>query len=88
MGITKGGEPHRKRCNVGDQETELALLKQEVNFLKIEVSTIKKDVSQKFDRLEVKLDEALAGRPTWAVTLVITALCTIVTGLAVFTLTH
>lgn len=74
----KGGD------HMPDQETEIALLKQEVNFLKQEVSSIKTDVAQKFDRLEKKLDEALAGRPTWAVALVISGLLTVTTGLVVY----
>jgi hypothetical protein len=66
-----------------DTETKLALLEQEVGFLKIEVESVKEDVRNKFDRLEKKLDEALKGRPTWAVTLIITLLSTICTGLVV-----
>jgi hypothetical protein len=73
---------------MGEQETELALLKQEVNFLKTQVNAIQTDVREKFDRLEKKLDEALVGRPTWAVTMAISSLLTIVTGLSVFLLTH
>lgn len=73
---------------MGDQETKVALLEQKVSFLETEVATIKNDLNKKFDRLELKLDKALSGKPTWAVTLVITMLCTVTTGLAVFVLTH
>lgn len=66
-----------------DQETKVALLEQEIDFLKKEVNGIKDDLKTKFERLEQKLDEALKGRPTWAVTLIITMLSTITTGLAV-----
>lgn len=71
-----------------DQETEVALLKQEINFLKSEVTSIKEDVKTKFDRLEKKLDEALKGRPTWAITIIITILTTTSAGLAVAFLTR
>lgn len=73
---------------MGEQETEVALLKQEVNFLKSEVSDIKDDVREKFDRLEKKLDEALTGRPTWALTLIISLLLTITTSLTVYLVTN
>lgn len=66
-----------------DQETEVALLKQEIGFLKTEVNSIKEDVKTKFDRLEQKLDQALKGRPTWAVTIIITVLTTTSAGLVV-----
>lgn len=70
-----------------DQDTELALVKQEVVFLKSEISCIKADVKEKFDRIEKKLDEALSGKPTWAMAILLGGLMTICTGLAVFILT-
>ena len=70
-----------------DEDIELALIKQEVNFLKLEIASIKTDVKEKFDRIEKKLDEALSGRPTWVITLILAGLMTICTGLAVFILT-
>lgn len=70
-----------------DHETELALVKQEVTFLKGEIATIKADVKEKFDRIEKKLDEALAGKPTWSTALIISGLMTVCTGLGVFILT-
>ena len=70
-----------------NDDTELALVKQEVNFLKTEITSIKADVKEKFDRIEKKLDEALKGRPTWTITLTLGGLMTICTGLAVFILT-
>ncbi len=71
-----------------EYNTEIALLKQEVNFLKSEVNDIKNDVREKFDRLEKKLDEALTGRPTWALTLVISLLLTVTTSLTVYIVTN
>ena len=72
---------------MGEQDTELALVRQEVSFLKSEIATIKTDVKEKFDRIEQKLDEALKGRPTWSITLLLGGLMTICTGLSVFILT-
>lgn len=71
-----------------DQETEIALLKQEVGFLKTEVICIKEDVRTKFDRIEKKLDDAIKGRPTWATTIVFSSLMTVCCGLIVFLVTR
>lgn len=70
-----------------DQDTKVALLEQEINFLKTEVATIKTDVRDKFDRIEKKLDDAIRGRPTWTMTMLLSSLMTICTGLTVFVLT-
>lgn len=67
-----------------DQETKVALLEQEVNFLKSEVSTIKADIRDKFDRIEKKLDDAIRGRPSWATAIIMSGLLTICTGLIVY----
>ena len=66
------------------EDIELALVKQEVNFLKSEIVSVKADVKEKFDRIERKLDEALKGRPTWSITLILGGLMTLCTGLAVY----
>lgn len=71
-----------------EQDTAIAVLQEQVASLKDRVTSIEIDVQQKFDRLEAKLDEALKGRPTWAVTIIITTLATICTGLAVAFLTR
>lgn len=77
----------KEGASVVDQETELALVKQEIGFLKGEIASIKADVKEKFDRIEKKLDEALKGRPTWFVFILLSGLMTICTGLAVYILT-
>ena len=72
-----------------DQDTAVAVLVEQVTSLKSRLVALEKDVQSKFDRIEGKLDEALnavrSGRPTWAVTMLITGLMTLCTGLAVYT---
>lgn len=73
---------------MSDNDTTVAVLEAKVKALEDTVRRIEDGVQQKFDRLEKKLDEALSGRPTWAVTLIITALSTLSTGLTIWTITH
>jgi hypothetical protein len=73
---------------MGDQETDVAVLQVKVKALEDRVGSLETDVGKKFDRLEAKLDEALRGRPTWGVALILSALLTITTGLAVYQITH
>ena len=70
-----------------DQDTDIAVLKEQVASLKDRLCALEKDVQAKFDRLELKLDQALKGRPTWTVTIIITVLSTLCTGLGVAFLT-
>lgn len=78
----------KRGAELSENETELALLKQEVGFLKTEIDSIKTDVKDKFDRIEKKLDEALAGKPTWGVALIVAGLMTTCTGLIVYNFTR
>jgi predicted nuclease with TOPRIM domain len=73
---------------MGEQETAVAVLQEKVKSLEAQMAALQEDVREKFDRLEAKLDEALRGRPTWAVTMIISALLTITTGLSVYVITH
>ena len=71
-----------------EQNTAVAVLVEQVTSLKSRLEALEKDVQAKFDRIEEKLDEALnavrSGRPTWAVTMLMTGLMTICTGLTMF----
>ena len=73
---------------MGEQETAIAVLQEQVSALRDRLGSLELDVQQKFDRLEKKLDEALRGRPSWAVTIVVSSLLTVSTGLTVFLVTH
>lgn len=72
---------------MSEQDTDIAVLKEQVNSLKDRLSTLEKDVQSKFDRIEKKLDDAIKGRPSWAMAILLSSLMTICTGLAVFVLT-
>ena len=70
-----------------DQDITVAVLVEQVTSLKSRLGALEADVQTKFDRIEVKLDEVIFGRPTWAVTIILGGLMTICTGLSVFILT-
>ena len=70
-----------------DQDTAVAVLVEQVTSLKSRLEALEKDVQAKFDRIETKLDEAIKGRPTWAIAIMLGGLMTITTGLTVFILT-
>ena len=86
MGFNDGKKVGGK-C-MGEQETAIAVLQEQVSALRDRLGSLELDVQQKFDRLEKKLDEALRGRPSWAVTIVVSSLLTVSTGLVVFLVTH
>ena len=71
-----------------DQDTAVAVLVEQVTSLKSRLETLEKEVESRFNRIEEKLDEAIKGRPTWAMVFLLTGLMTICTGLAVFILTE
>src|SRR5665648_904499 len=56
------------------------------HFLAGEVGSFEKDVQAQFDRIETKLDEAIKGRPTWAMVFLLTGLMTACSGMTVFIL--
>ena len=70
-----------------DQDTAVAVLVEQVTSLRGRLEALEKDVQSKFDRIELKLDQAIAGRPTWAIVFVLSGLSTLCTGLSVFILT-
>lgn len=73
---------------MSEQEiTDIAVLKEQVSSLKDRLGTLEKDVQSKFDRIEKKLDEAIKGRPTWAIFILLSGLLTVATGLVVYILT-
>lgn len=74
---------------MSEQEiTDIAVLKEQVTSLRDRLGTLEKDVQSKFDRIEKKLDDAIKGRPSWAITIILSSLMTICTGLAVYLLTR
>ena len=70
-----------------DQDTAVAVLVEQVTSLRGRLETLEKDMQTKFNRIETKLDEAISGRPTWAMAIILGGLMTICTGLTVFILT-
>ena len=70
-----------------EQDTVVAVLVEQVASLKGRLEALEKDMQSKFDRIEAKLDEAIKGRPTWTITIMLSGLLTISTGLTVFILT-
>ena len=70
-----------------EQDTAVAVLIEQVTSLRGRLEALEKDVQTKFDRIERKLDEAIKGRPTWAMVFLLTGLMTACSGLTVFILT-
>ena len=70
-----------------DQVTAVAVLNEQVTSLKSRLEALEKDVQSKFNRIETKLDEAIRGRPTWAMVFLLTGLMTACSGMTVFILT-
>jgi|GEM_PF-1068429 hypothetical protein len=76
---------------ISDLKTKVAVLESTSKAVEGRLNSLEIDVGKKFDRLEAKLDEVLEtarGRPTWAVTLAISGLMTVATGLTVYLVTH
>lgn len=74
-----------------DLKTRIAILETKDSAELLRLNAIEVDVGKKFDRLEVKLDQVLEashGRPTWTVSIIISGLLTIVTGLIAYVVTH
>lgn len=70
-----------------EQDTAVAVLTEQVTSLRGRLESLEKDVQSKFNRIELKLDEAIKGRPTWAMVFLLTGLMTTCASLAVFILT-
>lgn len=60
--------------------TAIALLRQEVSSIKDQLGAN----SEKMDKVTTKLNEVAEGRPSWAVTLILGLLSSLVVGMAVF----
>ncbi|MHB1654118.1 MAG: hypothetical protein ACYCVD_16830 [Desulfitobacteriaceae bacterium] len=76
---------------IADLRTRVAVLETKDEAQEARLKSLEIDVGKKFDRLEAKLDQVLQaarGRPTWTVTIIISALLTICTGLAVAFITR
>ena len=74
-----------------EQDTAVAVLVEQVTSLKSRLEALEKDVQLKFDKIELKLDEALktsTGRPSWTITILFSGLMTVSTGLVVFVFTN
>ena len=75
---------------MADLKTRVAVLETKDVATEARLNTLEIDVGKKFDRLEAKLDQVLQtarGRPTWTITLIISSLMTLVTGLIVYVVT-
>jgi len=75
---------------MGEQEdlkTRVAVLETKNDAQECRLNSLELDVGKKFDRLEAKLDEVLKAarsRPSWVVSLTISGLLTVATGLLIF----
>jgi len=70
-----------------DQVTAVAVLNEQVCSLRNRVDAMEISIDTKFTRIENKLDEAIKGRPSWSIVLILSGLLTVSTGLTVFILT-
>ena len=69
-------------------QTEMVGLKnQQVNF-EAEMNRKMDSMDPKFEKVYVKLDQVMLGRPTWTISLVITALFGLCASLIVYVVTH
>lgn len=67
-----------------EQDTAVAVLVEQVTSLRGRLEALEKEVESKFTRIETKLDEAIKGRPTWAMVFLLTGLMTVCSGMTVF----
>lgn len=71
-------------------KTRIAVLETKAEAKQARLDSLEADVGKRFDRLEAKLDTVLQyaqGRPTWMVSIIISGLMTIATGLIVYVFT-
>lgn len=71
--------------------TTIAVLQNEMKTMKEQYSEVNKkldDLSPKFEKIYNKINEIAAGKPTWAVTIIITILSTLCGSLIIFTVTN
>jgi hypothetical protein len=85
-----GGVEKMNEQDIAELSTRVAILETKNDAAEARLNSLELDVGKKFDRLEAKLDQLLdatQGRPTWTISLLISALLTIATGLIVFLVT-
>ena len=73
---------------MGEEDVRVAILEEKVKYLEGIVTGIQLDIREKFDRVEKKLDDALRGKISWIMSLLLTALCTTTTSLIVYITTR
>lgn len=72
--------------SIAKLETEVRLMKESHMLFEIEMNKRLDSFTPLFDKLFEKMDEVIAGRPTWAVTYLLGGLFSLCTGLVVFVL--
>jgi len=75
---------------IADLKTRIAVLETKDDAQECRLNSLEIDMGKKFDRLEAKLDEVLRAsrsRPTWLISLTISGLMTLATGLTVYLIT-
>ena len=69
-------------------QTKMTIIEnQQANF-EVEMKSRMDSLDPKFEKVYAKLDQVMIGRPTWVISLVITALFSLSVGLIVFVATH
>jgi len=81
-------ENHTALTAIAVLQTEVSTLKNQQTCFEAEFSRKMNDMSVTFDKIFAKLDDALLGRPSWAVALILGALFSMCVGLIVFTATN
>ena len=75
---------------MSDLKTRIAVLETKDKVEQARLSALEIEVGKKFDRFEAKLDQVLVDahrRPSWMVSILISGLMTIVTGLTAYVVT-
>ena len=71
-----------------EQQKLLTIVAEQVRELQEWRKEFLSNLLQRIDRLEEKVNAALAGRPSWAVTILLAGLSSLCVGLATALLTH
>ena len=69
-------------------QTEMAGLKTQQASFEAEMNRKMDLLDPKFEKVFAKLDQVMLGRPTWVISLAITALFSLSVGLIVYVVTH
>lgn len=86
--LVSSNENHTALTAIAVLQTEVTTLRNQQNCFEGAFNRKMDSLSETFDKIFTKLDEALLGRPTWSVALVIGALFSLSVGLIVFTVTN